>query len=110
MRRYRHVRNRGRLQRADSSLPLSVRASDSGLMRRGILVCQRAKGHIFGVRPNLRFRQGAISAIIENSYSGRMPVLPGVICKYGSNFMKRAFKCPEWETLTHSLTTLKRNT
>ena len=87
-------------------------AGDSvfGLTRRGILVCQRAKGHIFGLKPKLRCRPDATSAITGNLFSGRMPALPGVICKCGPSFTKRVSKCREWETLTPSLTTSKRNT
>src|SRR5438046_7985430 len=110
MRRCRRVRNRGGLHRADLSLLLSARASVSGLTRRGILVSQRARVHTFGARLSLRYRRGAISAITRNSFSGRTPALPGDIYKCGLSFMKRAFKCPEWETLTPLLTTLKRNT
>src|SRR5436190_23144475 len=110
MRRSPRVRNRGPLQKAVSSLRLLARASVIGLTRHGILVSQEARVHIFGARPNLHCRQGAIAAIIVNSFLGRMPALHGGICKCGPNFTKRAFKCHAWETPIPSRITSKRNT
>src|SRR5437870_13499672 len=98
MRRSPRVRNRGPLQKAVSNLRLLARASVIGLTRHGTLVSQEARVHIFGARPSLPCRQGAISAIIGNSFLGRTPALPGGFCECGPNFMKHAFKCHAWET------------
>src|SRR6266545_4739857 len=84
--------------------------SVSGLTRHGILVSQPARAHIFAMKPNLRFRPGAISAITGNLSSDKTQALPGVTYRCGSSFMKRVSKCPGWETQTRSLTTSKRNT
>src|SRR5437773_6968426 len=104
MHRYPRVQNHGPLPRVVSSLRRSVGVSVSGLTRHGILVSQRAKARIFAVRPNLRFRPGATSAITGNLFSDKTPALPGATYKCGSSFMKRVSKCPEWETQTPLLT------
>ncbi len=60
--------------------------------------------------PNRRCRPGATLAIIGNLFSGRMPASPGIICKCGRSFMKRASRFRAWETQIHSPTMSKRNT
>src|SRR5439155_23490298 len=110
MRPSRRVPNLGILQRMVSKTRLSVRGRVSGLTRRGILACQRARAHTFDARPNRRCHLGAISMIIENLSLGRMLALPGVIYKCGLSFMKRAFKYRKWETQTRLLIMSKRNT
>ena len=110
MPRYRRVRNPGTLPRMALSIRRSVGVSVSGLTRRGILVSQRARAHIFAVKPKLRFRLGATSAITGNLSSDKTRALPGATYRCGSSFMKRVSKCPGWETQTPLLTTSKRNT
>src|SRR2546425_8727844 len=75
MRPSRRVRNRGTLHITVSSLRHSVDASVSALTRRGTLGCQRAKGHTFGAKPNLRCHRDATSMIIANLFLGRTSVL-----------------------------------
>src|SRR6266496_2904720 len=110
MHRYRRVQNPGTLPRVVSSTQRSVGVSVSGLTKRGISVCQRAKGHIFGVKPKLRCRQGATLVITGNFLSDKTPASPGAIYRCGWSFMKHVLKCPEQETQTPLRTTSKRNT
>src|SRR5258708_6478197 len=110
MHRYRRVQSHGALPRLVSSIQRSVGVSVSGLTRRGILVCQRAKGHIFDLKPKRRCRPGATLAITGNLFSGKTPALPGAIYRCGSSFMKHVSRCPELETQTPLLTMSKRNT
>src|SRR6266567_5215456 len=100
MHRYRRVQSPGVLPRQVSSIQRSVGVSVSGLTRRGILVCQRAKGHIFGVKPKPRCRPGATLAITGNLFLGKTPALRGAIYRYGWSFMKLVSRCPGWETQT----------
>src|SRR5437870_3593624 len=104
------VQNPGALPRVVSRIQRSAGDSATGLTRRGILACQGAKDHIFGVKPKLHCRPDAESVITGNLLSDKTPALPGAIYRCGSSFMKRASKCPWWETLTPLLTTSKRNT
>ena len=53
------------------------------------------KDHIFDVKPKLRCRPGAVSAITGNLFSDKTPALPGAIYRCGSSFMKHVSKCPE---------------
>src|SRR5439155_10129689 len=106
----RRDRNLGMLPSKDSKIRPSAGALVSGLTRRGILVCQRVRAHIFDKKRNPRCRRDVISMIIVSSFLGRMPVLHGAICKYGSSFTKRALKFREWETQIHLTTMSKRNT
>src|ERR1044071_3925458 len=93
-----------------SRIRRSVGASVTGLTRRGILVFQQARVHIFEMRPNLRYRRGAASAITGNLFLDKMRALRGAIYRYGSSFTKRASKCLELGTQTPLPTTSKRNT
>src|SRR5204863_3120690 len=77
---------------------------------RGISACQRAKGHISGVKPKLLCPRGVTLAITGNLLSDKTPALPGAIYRCGSSFMKHVLKCPKRETQTPLLTTSKRNT
>src|SRR6266446_142997 len=92
MHRSRRGPNPGLLRKMVSKIRLSVRGSVSGLTRRGILASQQVRAHIFGTKPNPRCHPGATSMIIANLFLGRMRVSPGIICKSGPNFMKRALR------------------
>src|SRR5438128_8082654 len=100
------VLNHGILQRTVWKIQLSVRASVFGLTRRGILACRQATVHIFAKKPNARYRPAATLTIIVNLFSGRMPVLPGAIYKFGPTFMTRASKCGASAALIHAVITL----
>ena len=82
------------LPRLVSSIPRSVGESVSGLTKRGILVSQRAKAHIFGLKPKPPCRPGATLVITGNLFLGKTPALRGAIYRCGSSFMKHVSRCP----------------
>src|SRR5437763_15343416 len=87
----------------------SMRGLASGQIKYGILVFRQATAHISGLKPNQHCRAVAASAIFANLFWDKTRALPGIICKYGRNFMKRVSKCRRWATQTHSHIILRQN-
>src|ERR1044072_7865129 len=103
MRLSRRGRNPGLLRKMVSKIRLLVRGSVLGVTRHGILAFQQAKVRISGAKPSPRCRPDAASLITANLFLGRVPASPGIICKYGRNFMKRGSRFRTLAMQIHSL-------